>query len=148
MSYHRFAQIMSNLRFDDAVTRHRMRQEALSQMPGPSTRSKRKTTQKKGKQSEESDKFAPFRKIFCSIVNQFKNLYTPGSQLSVDEELARYRGRCTFRVYMPQKKAKYGIRIWALVDNLSGYILDLQVYLGRPEDSSEVKVTGSFIQSN
>lgn len=125
MSRDRFYAIMSALRFDDVQARQAENQE--------------------NEVRRNRDRLLPIRALFNQVVSRFAELYIPASKLCVDEQLVSFRGRCPFRVYMPDKPKKYGIKIWALTDNSSGYILKLQVYEGR-RDNREVRFQS--LQSN
>ena len=48
---------------------------------------------------------------------------------TVNEMLAVFRGNCSFRVYMPSRPAKYGIKIFILADTKTFYMLHMEVYL-------------------
>lgn len=71
-----------------------------------------------------------------------KNLFNPSDCLSVDKQLVGFRGNCPFRVYMPSKPAKYGIKIYALVSASNFYASNLEVYVGTQPDGP-YKVTNS-----
>lgn len=103
MSLRRFSFIVNHLRFDDANSR----EERLAQ-----------------------DRLAPFRKLFVDFVANCQLHYTPFENLTIDEELVAFRGRCKFRQYLPSKPAKYGIKIFALVDASTYYSLNLEIYAG------------------
>ncbi|XP_067111143.1 piggyBac transposable element-derived protein 4-like [Osmerus mordax] len=61
-------------------------------------------------------------------------LYDPGPEVTVDEQLLVFRGRCPFKQYMPRKPAKYGIKSWVACDAKSSYALKMQVYTGKQMD--------------
>ncbi|CAH2098379.1 unnamed protein product [Euphydryas editha] len=103
MSLRRFSFIVNHLRFDDVNTRS----ERLVQ-----------------------DRLAPFRKLFDVFVTNCQLHYTPYENLTIDEELVAFRGRCKFRQYLPSKPAKYGIKIFALVHPTTYDSLNLEIYLG------------------
>ncbi|KAK3701238.1 hypothetical protein QZH41_003200 [Actinostola sp. cb2023] len=42
-----------------------------------------------------------------------------------------YRGRISFRQYMPAKPTKYGIKVWMAADSSNGFVLDFNFYLGK-----------------
>nr|QPD02190.1 PiggyBac2 [Dichotomius schiffleri] len=42
-----------------------------------------------------------------------------------------FRGRCSFRQYMRNKPAKYGIKVFSLVDARTFYVANMEIYLGR-----------------
>lgn len=74
---------------------------------------------------------AAMRSIFQQFVQCCQNAYTPSEFLTIDEMLLSFRGQCLFRVYIPNKPAKYGIKILALVDAKTFYVLNLEVYAGK-----------------
>lgn len=63
--------------------------------------------------------------------NNCKNVYKSIDYLTIDEQLVAFRGNCPFRVYMPSKPAKYGIKIFALVSTSNFYATNLKVYVGQ-----------------
>lgn len=65
-----------------------------------------------------------------------KFCYKPTDYLTIDEQLVGYRGNFTFRVYMPSKPAKYGIKVFALVSTTNFYATNLQIYVGKQTQGS------------
>ncbi|XP_066253023.1 piggyBac transposable element-derived protein 4-like [Euwallacea similis] len=80
------------------------------------------------------DKLAPIRAIFERYINHCQECYTPSEYMTIDEKLEAFRGRCGFRQYIPNKPAKYGIKVFALVDARTFYIFNLEVYVGKQPD--------------
>lgn len=78
------------------------------------------------------DVLSPFREVFDEVTGTFSTLYQPAAKLCIDEQMVKFRGKCSFRMFMAKKPGKYGIKLWALVDNASGFILKLKVYEGAP----------------
>lgn len=85
-------------------------------------------------QRKEIDRLAAVRDLFELVVHQFQNSYTPSEYCTVDEQLVGFRGRCPFRMYMPDKPARYGIKVYALVCAKTMYAVNLEVYAGRQPD--------------
>ncbi|CAK9816178.1 PiggyBac transposable element-derived protein 4 [Anthophora plagiata] len=110
MSRDRFTDILRYIRFDDTATR-----EA------------RKT----------DDKLAPIRHITDTFVKNYKSCYNASDIGCVDEQLVTFRGRCSFKVYMPSKPGKYGIKIWTLCDSKTFYCCNMEVYLGKRGNNPE-----------
>ena len=81
---------------------------------------------------EETDKLAAIREILEMIREKFQDAYYPSDSLTIDEQLIRFYGHCKFRVYMPSKPDKYGIKVWVLADASNGYCLNFEVYTGKP----------------
>lgn len=55
--------------------------------------------------------------------------------------LIGFRGKCLFRMYMPQKPRKYGIKILAITDARTHYFLDGYVYTGAGSDGETLSDT-------
>ncbi|KAM4036366.1 LOW QUALITY PROTEIN: piggyBac transposable element-derived protein 4-like [Anomaloglossus baeobatrachus] len=110
MSVKRFHQISRVLRFDNK-----------------SNRIERRAT----------DKLAPIRDLWNKWVENLPIFYNPGDNVTVDEQLVSFRGRCPFRQCIQSKPAKYGIKIWTLCDSKSVYALNAQVYIGKQAGQSE-----------
>jgi len=107
MSKARFYILLRALRFDDIGTR--------------ATR-------------KQIDKLAPIRTLFDNFVTRCQNNYTVGENVTIDEMLEGFRGRCSFRQYIPNKPNKYGIKIQALVDSRTFYTANMEVYVGTQPD--------------
>lgn len=45
-----------------------------------------------------------------------------------------FRGRLSFRQYMPAKPTKYGIKVWMAANSSNSYVLNFAVYLGKEVD--------------
>jgi hypothetical protein len=78
-------------------------------------------------------------------VDRLPLFYNPGPNITVDEQLMPFRGRCPFRQYIPSKPAKYRIKIWAVCDAASSYVWNLRVYMvksngGAPEKNQGMQV--------
>lgn len=104
MSKQRFQFLLRALRFDDIHTR-----------------TERYVT----------DKLAPIRWVYESFVNNCEKYYTNTECVTIDEMLESFRGSCRFRQYMPSKPAKYGIKLFSLVDAASFYTKKLEIYVGK-----------------
>lgn len=60
----------------------------------------------------------------------FRNVYSPGRNLSVDESLVSFKGRLHFRQYIKTKRARFGIKLYELTA-ADGITLDVLVYCGK-----------------
>lgn len=95
------------LRFDDATTR-----------------AKRK----------ENDPAAAVSKLLYELINNIQVNFSLGSNTCVDEMLANFRGRCRFKMYMPRKPTRFGIKIMILCDAHSSYCYNAYIYTGKNSD--------------
>ena len=76
------------------------------------------------------DRFRLFRQVWELFVAQCQINYSPGSHMTVDESILSFRGRCGFKVYMPAKPDKYGLKIFSLADAGTAYFYNGIPYLG------------------
>lgn len=107
MSQRRFHTLLRAIRFDDRTTRVERNKE---------------------------DNLAAIRYVFDEFVQKCVNNYTLGEYITIDEMLDAFRGRCRFRQYIPNKPAKYGIKIYAVVDARMFYTHNLEIYAGKQPD--------------
>lgn len=95
MSFLRYQILLKLMRFDDRETR---------------------------KDRKKKDRFAPNRALFEKFDNRCQDNYTLSDCVTIDETLRRFRGRCKFQLYMPQKPGKYGLLFRVLADAKSRYV--------------------------
>lgn len=76
------------------------------------------------------DKLAAVRLFFDAFVNNCKSSYVIGEYATLDEMLWAFRGRCGFRMYIANKPAKYGLKIFALTDARTYYTVNMEIYAG------------------
>ena len=77
------------------------------------------------------DRFALVRELWDAVLANSRANYTAGAVVTVDEQLLPFRGRCLFRVYISNKPAKYGIKIFMVCDADTLYCLHAIPYLGK-----------------
>lgn len=85
---------------------------------------------------KKSNKAAPISWLFERFVTNCQKAFIIGELTCVDEMLVPFRGRCPFKVYMPKKPAKYGIRIRVLADARNFYFYNGYIYTGKDSDST------------
>ncbi|CAK1594216.1 unnamed protein product [Parnassius mnemosyne] len=113
MSKNRFETLLNCLRFDDASTRDERR---------------------------SSDKAALISQLFEKLIQNCKEVCSIGSYAFIDEMLVAFRGRCRFKMYMPKKPNKYGLKIMCMTDAKNGYFVDAYIYLGKDSDSQGLPI--------
>jgi hypothetical protein len=68
------------------------------------------------------------RPLLQELTDKFQQTYYPEEEVTVDEGMCPFRGRVSFRVYMPQKPNKYGMKLFILAESRTGYIWNFDVY--------------------
>lgn len=73
--------------------------------------------------------------IVTEIINIFnKNAqenYSIGANATIDEMLVAFRGRCKFKMYIPSKPNKYGLKMQCLADSKTHYAFNTYLYCGK-----------------
>ena len=88
---------------------------------------------------KKQDRLAPVRDIFAAFVDNCKKCYYLGENVTTDEKLEAFRGRCGLKQYIPLKPNKYEIKIYALVDTKVLYTYNLEIYIQKqPDDPYQV----------
>ena len=77
------------------------------------------------------DPFTHIRVLWSAFMQNCIQSYKAGPVVTVDEQLLAFRGRCPFRMYIANKPAKYGIKIFMVCDADTHYCLNAFPYLGR-----------------
>lgn len=108
MSSKRFELLLRCIRFDDSSTRE---------------------------ERKKDDKAAAITEIFNILISNSQEAYVLSENATIDEMLIPFRGKCRFRIYMPSKPAKYGIKVMCLADSRSSYFYNAYIYTGRGSDS-------------
>lgn len=85
------------------------------------------------------DKLAPVRNIWNKFVKNCKESYLPSKSLSIGDRLKHFRGKCSFIQHVPNKPAKYGLKIISLVDVKTSFTCNMELYCDQqPEGSYKV----------
>ncbi|KAF0728333.1 piggyBac transposable element-derived protein 4-like, partial [Aphis craccivora] len=88
---------------------------------------------------DHSDRLHKISNVTNHIINNIRTMYYPNENLSLDESILLWRGRLSFRQYIPSKAHKYGIKFYELCTK-DGFILNILIYKvkGTDEDSRGV----------
>ena len=95
--------------------------------------------------ARRQDKLQPIRKVFDMWNSTLQNSITPGVNLTVDEQLIIFRGRCSFRQYISLKQAKYGIKFRVICHSATSYALKMDIYKGRENNKPGVSNLGASV---
>ncbi|XP_008179963.1 piggyBac transposable element-derived protein 4-like [Acyrthosiphon pisum] len=87
--------------------------------------------------TDKSDRLHKINNVLGPIISNIQTKRYPKECLSLDESMLLWRGRLSFRQYIPSKALKYGIKCFELCTD-DGFILDLIIYKGTGTDSRGV----------
>ena len=80
------------------------------------------------------DRMWKLRPVIDTLARTFKDVYTPGKEVAVDESLFRYRGRHHAIQFVPSKRARYGLKAYKLSSSeglAQGYTSAMKMYMGK-----------------
>lgn len=110
MNITRFEMIQRFMRFDDSIRRRSNRTIPLLQ---------------------------PIGQMMDVVNRNLASIYQPYENVTIDEQLKSFRGRCKFRQYMPAKPAKYGLKFWWITDSKTSFPLKCDIYTGSETSATD-----------
>jgi len=64
----------------------------------------------------DGDRMYKVRPMVEYLIEKFKAAYQPTQNISIDEQLLLHKGRLGFKQYIPNKRARFGIKMFSLCD--------------------------------
>lgn len=95
----------------------------------------------------KNDRLACIREIWDKFVTNCRENYTPGQNVTLDEQLLSFRGRCGFKIYIPAKPDKYGLKIVSINDAKTHYMFDAIPYVGSVPKLQEESVPSFYVRT-
>ena len=77
------------------------------------------------------DKLIKVRWFIDYLNEKFTTTYMPYGHVTIDESMVKFKGRLSFRQYLPSKPIKWGVKVWVLAESTTGYVSRFQVYTGK-----------------
>ena len=84
--------------------------------------------------NEGYDKLFKVRMLLDDLCPKFRNLYKPKRDICIDESMIPFKGRISFRQFIPSKRTKFGIKAWVMAESATGYISEFLIYTGKDID--------------
>ena len=80
---------------------------------------------------EGYDPLYKIRPLLDIVEPLYLNSYVPGCELAIDESMIKFKGRIHFKQYLPSKPTRWGIKVYALCESKTGFLLKFIVYTGK-----------------
>ncbi|XP_070161390.1 piggyBac transposable element-derived protein 4-like [Polyergus mexicanus] len=77
-----------------------------------------------------TDRLHKINEVVEMLRTSFNNAFQPYQRLCIDKSLLLYKGRLSFKQYIPSKRSRFGIKSFLLCDCKTGYIQDIIIYCG------------------
>lgn len=81
-------------------------------------------------EEDPEDNLSKLNTFLDALRNKFQTNYVPAQHVAVDEYLSLWKGRLKFRMYIPSKRERYGVKIYMICESDSGYLSNFIVYTG------------------
>ncbi|XP_018600224.2 piggyBac transposable element-derived protein 4-like [Scleropages formosus] len=92
------------------------------------------------------DKFAPFQSVWNAFIENCRKNYMVGAYVTIDEQLIPFRGRCSFRQYMPNKPDKSGMKLFLMCDVATAYTFNGLPYVGCEGNRQNIGLADSVVK--
>lgn len=86
------------------------------------------------------------RPVIDHLLAILKEIYSPGQEITLDEQICPFRGRIGFRVYVKGKPHKYGLKLWMICDAVTGLPLTFEIYTGKNQDNAAANTVENLVQ--
>lgn len=83
---------------------------------------------------QKTDKIAFTSSVFDKFLENSLKRFNLGAYVSVNEILIAFRAKYRYKIYMPNKPSKYGIKVVCLTDARNNYLNNAYVYSGKESD--------------
>ena len=93
------------------------------------------------------DRLRKIRYLYDHLKMASRQLMIPYQVLSVDERMIRSKGRFIFKQYLPKKPTKWGVKMFALCDVKTSYLLDFNIYTGQEEHDNGLNASTNAVLS-
>ena len=81
--------------------------------------------------ADRREKMKKIKHVFDHLKAKFLAAFVPYQKLVIDESLVLWRGRLSFKQYIPSKRHRFGLKLFVLCDCRSGYVQDIILYTGK-----------------
>ncbi|XP_023213047.1 piggyBac transposable element-derived protein 4-like [Centruroides sculpturatus] len=68
--------------------------------------------------------------VLNMLSERWQSTYTPERDVSIDESLLQWKGRFKWKIYVPRKRNRLGIKSYKLCESSTGYVYTLMIYSG------------------
>ncbi len=90
------------------------------------------------------DRLHKFFPLLLTILRRFLTAYYPHQPLCIDESILKFKGRLAFKQYIPNKRHRFGVKLFIFCDSITGYILNFKIYTGKIEAIEDEKQSTSM----
>ncbi|CAH1977065.1 unnamed protein product [Acanthoscelides obtectus] len=94
--------------------------------------------------TDRTNRIYKIQPLADGLVTNFQAACIPKKDVCIDETMIPFRGRLSFRQYIPGKRHKYGVKIFKLCAE-KGYTYNLKVYSGKEDNPTSQSVASRVV---
>lgn len=101
-------------------------------------------------ETSPDNKLKKIKPVLDSVRRKFREKFQPFQDLCIDESLMLWKGRLSFKQYIPDKRSRFGVKIFELCDAKTDYIVDFIIYTGKDTEilvDEDLGVSGSVVKT-
>ena len=68
--------------------------------------------------TDSNGRLVKFGNILSQLLSNFSNAVKPGRDLCIDESLVKFKGRLSFKMYIPSKRSRFGIKVHTYIKEI------------------------------
>jgi len=84
----------------------------------------------------ENDRLRKIAPVLNHLQQNFREVYYPQENVAIDESLIKFKGRLCYIQFNPQKRARFGIKIYKVCESVSGYCSGFSIHTGEKPDQA------------
>ncbi|XP_067124403.1 piggyBac transposable element-derived protein 4-like [Centruroides vittatus] len=86
---------------------------------------------------DPANRLSKFGNILQNLKASWKSYFYPYENVCIDESLFLWKGRLSFKQYIPSKRSRFGIKLYILADCKTKFVLDIIVYTGKTTEIAD-----------
>lgn len=99
-------------------------------------------------QQQDGDRLHKMKPILHHLKKKFKLCIKPNKNLCIDESIMQWKGRLSFKQFVPSKRHRFGVKLFFLCDCYTGFNIDFIIYTGQQTEvylDTELGMSGSLV---
>ena len=85
------------------------------------------------RKDDQTGKAFKLRPVIDHLNSELSKVLSNGSEQSIDEDMVKFKGRSEMKHYIKSKPIKWDFKFWFRCWSKSGYLYQLDIYLGRKQ---------------
>jgi hypothetical protein len=84
-------------------------------------------------QEHKQNRLYKVQELYHIFIEACKATFYPSLEVSVDEAVKKFKGRCLFKQYIKGKQVRFGIKIFCLCCSATSYLFNAMFYVGKSD---------------